>query len=137
MTTALVACGRKKQGHPAPACDLYTSDLFQKSRAYAERVGDAWFVLSAKHGLLEPTRVVEPYDLSLYDLNRGERGAWADRVLQTLALSTPPLSSFVVLAGSRYRSDLVPALELAGHHVTVPLAGLGIGRQLAWLKGQL
>ena len=50
----LVACVAAKLDRPAPARDLYTSPWFQKARAYVERQGGQWFVLSAKHGLIAP-----------------------------------------------------------------------------------
>lgn len=132
MTVALVACGRTKRAHPSPAQDLYTSALFQKSRAYAETVSDRWFIISAQHGLLDPGSVVAPYDRSLHDLDREERRAWATSVVRDVLADTPPSSEFVILAGAQYRADIVPALLEEGHRVSVPLAGKGIGEQLAW-----
>jgi hypothetical protein len=42
---------------------------------------------------------------------------------------------FKVLAGRFYRDKLVQRIEdYPGWTVEVPLAGLGIGRQIAWLK---
>ncbi len=45
---------------PSPAKDLYVSALFDKERAYAERTGIPWFILSAQHGLVAPDEVLEP-----------------------------------------------------------------------------
>ena len=61
----LVACCGPKLDHAAPARDLYTSDLFTKSRAYAERNGCGWAILSAKHGIVLPDEVIAPYDVTL------------------------------------------------------------------------
>ena len=80
----LVSCAATKLDHPAPAADLYTSPLFIKSRSYAEASGHPWFVLSARHGLVEPRTVLEPYDTKLADLTPSERSAWADRVARAL-----------------------------------------------------
>ena len=52
----LVGCVKSKRDHPSPASDLYTSALFRKARAYAESTGGPWYVLSAEHGLVEPTQ---------------------------------------------------------------------------------
>uniref|UniRef100_UPI0038B36EF6 DUF6884 domain-containing protein n=1 Tax=Agromyces humi TaxID=1766800 RepID=UPI0038B36EF6 len=46
----LVGCAAQKLRRPAPARDLYVSQLFRKSSAYVEWNCDAWFILSAKHG---------------------------------------------------------------------------------------
>ena len=38
--------------------------LFRGWRECVEQTCDAWYVLSAKHGLVEPDRILEPYDLA-------------------------------------------------------------------------
>ena len=73
-TIALVACASSKQEHPAQAADSYVSDLFRKSHSYAERHAETWFVLSAKHGLIEPTTEIEPYEMTLNTMRAVERG---------------------------------------------------------------
>jgi hypothetical protein len=40
-----------------------------------------------------------------------------------------------VLAGQDYRHSLVPLVKDHGYMVEMPLTGLGIGKQMAWLKG--
>lgn len=80
-SVGLVACGKRKQDHPAPAAELYCGDLFRKACAYARFAYDDWFILSAKHGLVPPDTILAPYDLSLRHLNARERREWADRVL--------------------------------------------------------
>jgi diadenosine tetraphosphate (Ap4A) HIT family hydrolase len=60
----LVACCGPKLTKPAPAADLFVSSLFKKDRTHAERRG-RWFVLSALHGLVDPTEVIAPYDVTL------------------------------------------------------------------------
>ena len=39
----------------------------------------------------------------------------------------------IMLAGSRYREGIVPGLRELGANVEVPMEGLRIGEQLAWL----
>ncbi|MBT2549736.1 hypothetical protein J7I85_15680 [Arthrobacter sp. ISL-65] len=56
----LVACASQKLQRPAPARDIYVSQLFRKASAYAEKTWDRWYVLSAKHGLVRPDTVLEP-----------------------------------------------------------------------------
>ena len=68
---ALVACSAAKLTEPAPAKDLYQGQLFRLARAWAERFAARWYVLSALHGVLDPSRVIEPYDLSMADRARG------------------------------------------------------------------
>jgi len=51
----IVGCGKAKReyGRTYPALRLYTGNLFQARRSYAERSGLPWRILSAEHGLIE------------------------------------------------------------------------------------
>ena len=44
-TTALIACCSQKSDEPALAKDLYQSQLFKLSRAYAEEYADQYFII--------------------------------------------------------------------------------------------
>jgi hypothetical protein len=123
----LVSCVKTKGKADAPARDLYTSPLFRGMRRYAERNTNAWYILSAKYGLLRPDEVVSYYEQTLKDLRKADRLAWAERVQQALLKLLPPGAEVVILAGNRYRENLVPYLEGHGFAVTVPMAGLGFG----------
>ena len=48
----LVGCVKSKRSHTSAAQDLYNSRLWCCRRAYAERAGVPWYILSTKHGLL-------------------------------------------------------------------------------------
>ncbi len=75
MNVALVACCSKKLTRTVAARDLYVSTLFKKAAAYA-RTFDAWYVLSAKYGLVAPDEVIDPYNQTLLKMKRSERQAW-------------------------------------------------------------
>src|ERR1700722_4703764 len=64
-TICLVSCVGGKRPTPSPARDLYQSDWFPKARCYVEAIGCAWFILSAKHGLIHPDDVISPYEQTL------------------------------------------------------------------------
>jgi hypothetical protein len=130
----LVSCAGSKLSRPAEAKDLYVSSLFQKSRAYAERVGRAWFVLSAKHGLLRPGDVIEPYDVTLKELTYLDRRAWAEQVFARLVPQLGEGDRVVFLAGATYREHLEKLLASKGIETEAPMEGLGIGKQLQWLS---
>lgn len=127
----LVSCVAGKAKAPCEARDLYRSAWFAKARGVAE-LGGRWYILSAKHGLLLPWQVVEPYDQTL-GANAAE---WADGVAASLSRLESP-GEVLLLAGARYAGPLGPRLERAGFSPRTPLRGLGIGRQLAWLNGRL
>ena len=67
------------------AADLFTSPGFVAARDHAVRAGERWFVLSARHGLLEPGDVVSPFDNQLGDRSLGYRTAWGEWVAAQLA----------------------------------------------------
>ena len=133
-TVALVACASTKRSYACAAKDLYVSSLFVKARAYAESRASDWFILSAEHGALEPHAVIEPYDRTLNTMGQDERAAWARRVLAQLDEAVQPGDTVVMLAGNTYREGLVPALRGRGVHVDIPMAGMRIGEQVAWLS---
>ena len=134
MRVALVSCVKAKLPTPAPAGDLYTSQLFRGLRRYATTHSDRWFILSAEYGLLRPDEVVAPYERTLNRMRSHERRDWADRVERQLLESLPRDAEVLILAGKRYREHIDPFLRANGFVVSVPLEGLAIGKQLQWLK---
>jgi cytoplasmic iron level regulating protein YaaA (DUF328/UPF0246 family) len=136
MRVALVSCVKSKQNQPAPAKDLYTSPLFKHLRRYAEANADRWFILSAEHGLVDPDQVLAPYEKTLNTARKDEREAWARRVQDRLEAVLPQGAEVIILAGERYRENLVPFLKSRGHEVSVPLEGMPFGKQLQYLSAQ-
>lgn len=134
---ALVACVSKKNTRPMPARDLYISDWFCKASAYAMRVADKWYILSAKHGLVALDTVIEPYDETLNRMPAAARRAWARRVLTDLGRVLQPGDHVLILAGKKYRENLISPIQQMGCSVEIPMEGLGIGKQLRWLKQRL
>ncbi len=130
----LVACVGQKLPHPARAGQLYQSDWFRKARAYVTIQGGRWFILSALYGLVAPSRMIDPYNLTLADMSAAERRAWGERVSVQLASQIGPRTPVVILAGRLYRE---PLAAWAGSRATVPMEGLGIGEQKAWLARQI
>ncbi|MBN8739745.1 MAG: hypothetical protein J0H86_09580 [Xanthomonadaceae bacterium] len=131
---ALVACVKSKAPVRAPARSLYTSSLFRATSAYAERTADRWFILSARHGLLHPDDLVEPYEQTLHRLSAAERSAWSAKVTEALQQRLAAPAHLVVLAGSVYRERLMAPLQRAGFSMSVPMEGLRLGEQLRWLR---
>ena len=79
----LISCVSKKLPYRAKARDLYVSTLFKLNLKYANSLNpDEIYVLSAKHGLLELEREIEPYEQTLNNMRTTEIRAWANNVLQ-------------------------------------------------------
>ena len=137
MTIYLVSCVARKLCVPAPAKDLYTSPLFVKTRAYAEKTGRPWFVLSAKHGLVPPDKVIAPYDCTLKNMGVADRRRWASNVLTQLEPHLEVVEAVTVLAGKTYYEFLEPPLRNRGLALCIPMDGLRFGERLNWLNRKL
>lgn len=131
----LIACASRKLASKARVREIYDSALFKKSLEYAEKNGaDKVFVLSAKHGLIGLEEVIEPYNLTLNKMSKKERIDWAERVLRGLRKEVDlEKDKIVFLAGKNYREYLLPEIK----NYSIPLQGLGIGKQLKCLKEAL
>ena len=125
----LVSCVSKKAAHKTEARKLYTSSWFQKARAVAENYGSSWGILSAEHGLLNPSQLVSPYEKTL-NTNATE---WARKTASQIE-NVHTGEAVYVPAGQRYRKNLMPMLHAAGIPTYAPLNGRGIGQQLGILK---
>lgn len=134
-TIFLVSCVGQKSPEPTEARDLYRSTWFKKARAWIEARDCDWFILSAEYGLLHPQTVIEPYDKSLNTMPVAGRRDWAGRVSRQLRAQLIA-DEIIVLAGVRYREFLMPVLREIADSVEVPMAGLGIGQQLAYLSAR-
>ena len=139
MTVYLIACSARKLPQAAPAADLYTGQAFKLASKLARLRSTRWAILSAKHGLVEPDAVIEPYDLALRDASLEKRRAWGARVSAALHARGYRGERCVILAPRAY---VVPILadRLGSNmfeHYDTPLRGLGIGQQLGWLTKEL
>jgi len=131
----LISCVSKKLPYKSKAKDLYTSPLFRYNLKYAQSSNpDKIFILSAKYGLLELEQEIQPYNKTLNKTSTKEIKIWADSILNELQkVSDLNKDEFIFLAGERYRRYLIPHIT----HYKIPMKGLGIGRQLKWLKERL
>ena len=136
----LVSCVKTKRDEPATPKDLYTSDYFEKMQAYAEQHHDDWWILSAKHGLLDPDgEPIEPYDETLSGARVVKKREWAEEVAEELdeqGLLSEGIT-LVIHAGKDYYEELLPLIEDKDVSVEIPTEGLGIGGKKSWYKERL
>lgn len=112
------------------------SVLFEKARRYCEQYHDDWYILSAKHGLLEPDGPeIEPYDVTLSNFSAEERRKWGTEVATELRQRNLTNQRLVVHAGKDYYEPLLDALGDVEHEI--PTEGLRYGETLAWYNDQL
>lgn len=130
----LITCTRTKSSTKTFAKQLYKSSAFQAARKVAEKYGDLWFILSAKHGLVCPEDQIEPYDLSLLSLSHIQRNNWAMSVFQELIPRLLHDDQITILGDDLYADYLVPFLRGAGFCTRVPLLGKSPNARLYWLN---
>ena len=136
-----MSCVKTKRNQPAVPKDLYTSPYFRKMREYAEREHDEWWIISAKHGLLDPDgEPIEPYDETLSGARVARRREWAGQVSEELDERglLDESTQLVIHAGKSYYEELIPVLEeseVGG--LNIPTDGLAFGETLAWYNERL
>lgn len=137
----LVSCVKSKRDEPATPRALYTSTYFKKMRDYAEAEHDEWWILSAKHGLLDPDgEPIAPYEETLTNATKSERQEWSERVFAELgdAGLLDEGTRLVFHAGKSYYEALLPILEDSDvTDVQIPTEGLQIGYRLQWYNERL
>ena len=109
---------------PVRVADLFRSAGFVRAREHAMRSGMSWFVLSAKHGLLEADDVVAPYYLELGDSSTTYRSAWGEWVAAQLG-ERVQLSGVTVEVhgGVDFAQPLRQPLSRRGAALELPLPG--------------
>lgn len=101
----VVACGRSKADHPAPARDLYTGAHFtyvldgvEQEAVRTQRalgVDVAVRILSARWGLLDPDTMLAPYDTTVGDEEAIPAVMLGGQLLQLATNGTLEVSAFL------------------------------------------
>lgn len=127
----LVACSAAKLDVRAPVRELYQGQLFRKAKAFVERWCHGWAVLSARHQVVLPNEVLEPYDERM-PRAEAERERW-DQMVSWEIYRRWKDADLVLLGGEDYARWLRTGSWSRALSVIRPLEGLGIGQQKAWL----
>lgn len=144
LRVALVACGKAKVDHPAPAREFYTGSLFRMTRDVVEGGGyDAWWILSARHYLVHPDDILSPYEASLTNAPDEFIDMWVNQVDLSFRCNRPGYGTWTqhggqlvvdIYAGQNYATPLVKRWASLSWEINLPLDGLQIGERLAALK---
>ena len=140
-SVGLVGCGKRKRitEGGVPARYLYIGNLFSMSISLALATADDVHILSALHGLVEPSRKLAPYDMSMTQLVASERRDWGRRVVASLKAAYPLTPIRIVFyAGGSYTRPIVEALNAEASYWSYedPMKGLDLFQRLAWLKAE-
>ena len=122
-----------------PLVELYTGRLYRLRLDYARRLGGPHLIVSAFYGARRPDYEGVPYERPLARLPRRDPvRQWYDAVVRSTVLSrTRPGDRVVVLASRPYVEGWATEVRTAGRLVETPLAGMGMGQQLSWLRARL
>lgn len=122
----LIQCTKSKRDEAALATNLYDeSTLFNKMKEYAKATGCDWYILSAKHGLVQPSEWIEPYDE--FGLTEPQAYFIAE------GIKVKGYDEVELIAGDEYTFHLTPELEAHAIDVMELCQGLSIGKRMAKL----
>jgi hypothetical protein len=134
IIVGIVGAGSPKRDSPTRAAELYTGPLFQAARRWAEACTDDWVILSAQHGLVEPSQILAPYSKDLKEMSLMERVQWgrlvADAILQRY--SRVPVQVNIV-AGEKHIELIEPHYPPRLH---CPVRGLNMGERIGWFTNE-
>lgn len=137
---ALISCTKTKASVRSKAAELYgPSRFFSLAYRFAQKISDEILILSALHGAVRTSDVIEPYEKTLVGASVGERRAWALRVHGQLKAAPEYTDARTVLwlVGEDYRGELLPMVNADGKQSVIPMKGLPQGKQKQWLQRQL
>jgi hypothetical protein len=141
MEIGLVSCTKSKREQGAKPADLYMeSTFFQKAREYVEANHDAWYILSAKHHLLDPDGPrIEPYNDTLSGASVDRKQEWSQSVYEQLRENNllADRNRLVFHAGRDYYDQLLPLFGDTGVDIETPTDGLRYGETLAWYNDRI
>jgi len=127
MRVTLIQCTNTKRSGTHKARDLYdASQYFCIMREWAQSTGNPWYILSAKHGLVNPEQVINDYNQRGLSVNQCKEIA--------TQLHDKGVSEVLITAGKGYTDPLTPELELLGIDVIEVCRGKRIGERMAELK---
>jgi|SRR5579872_2387815 len=135
----LVTASRHERGTICRASEQYDpSPIFRRARDYCLRTFGEWYIVSVRHHLLAPQRVIGPGELALLALNAEERACWAEHVTRDLtdraSRSAEPIV-FALYASQRCADALMRAAPSLTFEL--PLSGMGLRERLQWYDARL
>lgn len=142
-TLVVVPCGASKIWAKQPqrgavrAKDAYTGPPFVLHRQYAEQFGDAWVILSAKYGFLEPEELLPgPYEVTFKKASTQPISV-AELQRQVRLQGLDQADEVVGLGGVEYRRAIEAAFQGLAPSLSFPFAGLSLGYNMQAVKRAL
>lgn len=114
---------------------MYKGELFKKSYRWAKLLHPSKiYILSAKYGLLELDKKIDPYNVTLNSFLKTEKKMWAYKVYKQLQQKgIAKEDKLVFLCGQNYRQYLMRLYPNA----ICPIKGLSMGNQLKYYNKKI
>jgi len=137
VPTVILACGARKDRHPAPAFRLYRGRTYSATLRWARSVTtvDHAFILSARYGLIPCQRVIAPYEAQM---GTASQVVTVEQVRQQAADLGLAGTRPVFAGGGAYLTLLRAAIPgVVGVVDYLEPGRRGIGHQLQWYARNL
>jgi len=136
LAVLVAASARRRNGSaPREAWRMHASRVFRLAYGYAEMVSDWVWILSPRHGLLDPLERIEPYRATFGEMTLQRLVDWADRVVERLDDELPRrVRRVLVLAPGNVARAVAGALAPMAY---CPLVGLKHSEVVRWLEERL
>ena len=102
----ITGCSVKKLAKKAPARELYQGVVFKKVKDLAELRGLDFMILSAKHGILNGTEIIGPYDVVIK--NKTDILKLQEIVIPQLIQIEKDYTLIILIMGKNYRAVIGP-----------------------------
>jgi hypothetical protein len=136
----IVPCAKSKiwkrnpNAGPTPAREVYASAVFTVNREFAMKYGDAWVILSAKYGFIDPSFVIpESYEVTFKNPVT-QPICFAALAEQVDGQKLYEFGRIIALGGPAYRRAIEYAFREFDVHLEFPVTGLPLGRSMSFLK---
>ena len=118
----ITGCSKQKLDHKAPASELYQGNMFKKSKLIAIKLQADFYILSAKHGLITGSKIIEPYETVIQTKKDKDRLRLNldGKILENLAL----YGKVIIIMGQKYRNVLEPFFK-NNYYILRTSTGLG------------
>lgn len=136
----IIPCGQNKiwnktpEAGPTSAKDAYRGPPFGINRAFAEKFGDTWMILSAKYGLMEPDfEIPGSYNVTFKDRRTGP--ITTDQLRDQVRLrNLDRFRTVIGLGGKEYCQAIELAFAGMPAQLHFPFCGLPIGKAMQATK---
>ena len=120
MRIAILGCKASKQDYECPADEMYSKSwIYRAQRDFISRVYNAYFIFSSEYGIIEPTRVIKPYNTTLYGKMTIKQAPQADDsiILQAAKTINEMKGEIDLHMSNPYYQKLKPHLTREVNHI--------------------